>query len=118
MAKVGHRVFNVASTCLIPAKILPTRKDGSESRLGQNASNFFALVPLNLYLAILHRAADSTSLLHRPRQALFFRQTDADESSNHSDSFATTPCFLSNDIHAPATLVLCCCRTLLLCVRR
>jgi hypothetical protein len=84
--------------------VLSTREDGPEVRFGKDASDFFAFVPLNFNLAILDRAANSASLLHRPRQLLFLRQTDADESFDDGNSLAAASGFLSDDIDATTGL--------------
>ena len=87
-----------------PDWALSTREHWPEVRFGQDASHFFAFVSLNFDPALLDRAADSTSLLHRPRQLLFLRQTDAGESFHDCNSFTTAPGFLSHDLHPSATL--------------
>jgi len=52
-------------------KTFTARKYGPKVRFGKDASDFFAFVSLDFDLAIFHRAASSTGLLHRPGQALF-----------------------------------------------
>jgi len=98
--------------------VLSTREHRSKIRFGKDASDFFAFVALNFDLAILDRAANSASLLHRPRQLLFLQQTDADESFDDRNILAAAPGFLSDDIHAATILARRCFPSFLLGLRR
>src|SRR5436190_13405731 len=83
---------------------LPACEHRPEVGFGQDASDFFAFVSLDFDLAVFYRAASSASLLHRPRQALFLRQADADEPFDDGHSLAATPGLLSDDIHTSTVL--------------
>jgi len=56
---------------------LATGEHRLKIRFGQDAGHLRAFVPLNLDLAILHRATGATGALQQLGQLLFFWQTDA-----------------------------------------
>src|SRR5689334_11405931 len=85
---------------------LSTGEDRPKVCFGKDASDFFAFVSLDFDLAILDRSANSTRLLHRPRQALFFRQTNPDKSFDDGNRLAAASGLLPDDIHPSAILAL------------
>ena len=73
------------------SQVLTAGENGTKACFAQDARDLGAFVPLNLDLAILHRATRAAGLLHRLGQLLLFRQTDADKILHHRHRIAAAP---------------------------
>lgn len=79
-------------------------KHRTKTRLAQDARDLRAFVALNLDPPFLDRAARAASFLHRLGEALFFRQTDADETLDHRHGLSAAMGRLPQNVHPAAVL--------------
>jgi hypothetical protein len=85
----------------------PSCTDRSETSVGEDSDDYFALVALNFDPSLFHGAPCATSLLHLFGEPFFFSQSDASETGDDRHGLASSMGSLTNDIHSPAILLWC-----------
>src|SRR5258707_688248 len=82
-----------------PRVFSPASKDRLKTRLHEDASNFCALVTLDLNSAFFDRAACAAGFLHLLGQHFLFWQPDADKVGDHGYGLAAAARRLTQDVH-------------------
>jgi len=78
------------------------RKDHSETRSLQDDADLFALVALDLYIAVLNRAADSAALLDPLGKSLLLFHGNPLPPRNHGNSLASPARLFAANIQTSA----------------